>query len=103
MDDLFNCIKHFFWIIVPPALIGMAGSAVRYVRKHRHEAFSWGAFVSGLVTAAFAGILMHCLCRGLNLNAWTTSAMIAMAGYSGGQILDLGQMTLLKWLERRVK
>lgn len=103
MDDLIGCVKHCIWIILPPAIIGMAGSAVRYVRKHRHEVFSWGAFVSGMITAAFAGILMHCLCQGLHLNAWTTSAMTAMAGYSGGQALDLGHMTMLKWLERKVK
>jgi hypothetical protein len=29
--------------------------------------------------------------------------VVAMSGYSAGQMLDFGQGALLKWLERRVR
>lgn len=103
MDDVAHLLRDILAIVLPPAMMGMSGSAVRYLRKHRSEPFSWGSFFSGMITAAFAGVLMHCLCMGLGLNAWITSATVAMAGYCGGQILDLGQGVLLKWVERRAK
>jgi len=50
-----------------------------------------------------AVVVMACLCRGLGLSIWMESAVVAMSGYSAGQMLDFGQGTLLKWLERRVR
>jgi hypothetical protein len=83
--------------------MAMAGSLVRYVRLHRAEPFSWGEFIGGMLTAGFAGVVVHCFCRGVGLNAWLTSAVVAMSGYSAGQILDYGQGALLRWLERKTK
>lgn len=103
MDDLETCLRHILGIIIPPALIGMSGSVVRYFRLYRSEPFSWGCFVSGMVTASFSGVLMHCLCTGIGFNAWITSVMVAMSGYCGGRLLDLGQDVLMKWVERRWK
>ena len=103
MDDLFDSLRQCMALLMPPALIGMSGSFVRYVRLHRDEPFSWGEFLSGMVVSSFVGMVMACLCRGLNLSPWITSAVIAMAGYSAGQILDYGQELLLKWLERKAK
>jgi len=106
MEDLSRCWDHVREVMIfaiPPALIGMVGSLVRYLRKHRHEPFSWGSFLSGMVTAAFIGILTSCLGTGLGLNALVVSAMAGMAGYSGVRILDLGQEVLFRWITHRGK
>ena len=104
MDDLsrcWDCVRDIAAFAIPPALIGMAGSLVRYLRKHRHEPFSWGSFLSGMITAGFIGVLMSCLGTGLGLNPLVVSAMVGMAGYSGGRILDLGQEALFRWMNHR--
>lgn len=101
MDDILSSVRHCLEILLPPALMAMVGSVVRYVRMHRSEPFSWGEFLSGMVVSGFVGVVMACLCRGLSLSPWISSAIIAMAGYSAGQILDYGQDLLLKWLERK--
>lgn len=103
MDDIFDSFRHCLAILLPPALIGMSGSVVRYVRLHRSEPFSWGEFLSGMVVSGFVGVVIACLCRGLRLSPWTSSAIIAMAGYSAGQILDYGQGLLFRWLERKAR
>ncbi len=103
MDDFLSSVRHCLALLVPPALIAMVGSLVRFIRLHRSEPFSWGEFLSGMIVAGFVGLVMACLCRGLRLSPWTSSAIIAMAGYSAGQILDYGQGLLLKWLERKVR
>ncbi len=103
MDDYLESLKTLIGIILPAAVMAMVGSFVRYVRLHRSEPFSWGEFVGGMITAGFAGVVVQCFCRGIGLNAWLTSAVVAMAGYSAGQILDYGQELLLKWLERKAK
>jgi len=87
-------------ILLPPAVMAMSGSLVRYLRHHRQEPFSWGEFLSGMVVSGFVGVVVACLCRGLNLSPWITSAIVAMSGYSAGQVLDYGQVILLRWLER---
>ncbi|EFC92473.1 conserved hypothetical protein [Dethiosulfovibrio peptidovorans DSM 11002] len=103
MHDYVEALRKLAGIIFPAALMAMVGSFVRYVRLHRSEPFSWGEFIGGMITAGFAGVVVQCFCSGIGLNAWLTSAVVAMAGYSAGQILDFGQELLLKWLERETK
>ncbi|SMG29144.1 phage holin family protein [Dethiosulfovibrio salsuginis] len=103
MDDFFDSLHQYLAVLLPPTLMAMAGSLVRFIRLHRSEPFSWGEFLSGMIVAGFVGLVMACFCRGLRLSPWTSSAIIAMAGYSAGQILDYGQELLLKWLERKAK
>jgi fluoride ion exporter CrcB/FEX len=106
MDELhrcWDCIREVIIFVLPPALIGMFGSLVRYLRKHRHEPFSWGAFLTGMITAGFIGVLMSCLGTGIGLPPLVVSAMVGMSGYCGGQVLDLGQSLLMRWLEKRVR
>lgn len=103
LDDIMETLRHILALLLPPALMAMGGSAVKYGRLHRSESFSWREFLVGMATAGFAGVVMHCLCRGLGLNIWITSAVVAMSGYSAGQLLDYGQELLLKWLERKAR
>lgn len=103
MDDFISWIRHCLAILLPPALIGMSGSVVKYFRVHSSEPFSWGKFLSGMIVSGFVGVVMACFCRGLSLSPWFSSAIIAMAGYSAGQILDLGQDLLCKWIERKAR
>ena len=102
-DDVWESLRRLLVIVLPFALIGMSGSVVRYLRLHRAEQFSWGEFLSGMTVAGFVGVVVACFCRGLGLSPWTTSAIVAMSGYSAGQILDYGQGALLRWLERKTK
>lgn len=103
-NEGFVCLlRKLAGIVLPPALIAMSGSVVRFVRLHRRERFSWGEFASGMIVSGFVGVVASCLCRGLGLSIWMESAVVAMSGYSAGQMLDFGQGALLKWLERRVR
>lgn len=103
MDDVTHFLRHCLAIILPPALIGMSGSVVKYFHDHGLEPFSWWKFVSGMIVSGFVGVVISCLCKGLEISPWTTSALVAMSGYSAGQILDLGQKLLFKWLERNIR
>ena len=93
MDEFFEHCKVF----VPAALIAMMGSLVKYLRLHRGESFCWGEFVTGMVVAAFAGMIVRMLCLGFCLNEWISTAAVAMAGYGGGRTLDV----LLEVFSRR--
>jgi len=93
MDEFFDRCKA----LIPAALIAMTGSLVKYLRLHRGESFRWGDFVSGMVVAAFAGMIVRMLCLGFCLNEWTSTAAVAMAGYGGGRTLDV----LLEVFSRR--
>ena len=64
-DEGFVCLlRKLAGIVLPPALIAMSGSAVRFLRLHRRERFSWGEFASGMIVSGFVGVVMACLCRG---------------------------------------
>ncbi len=93
MDEFFEHCKIF----VPAALIAMMGSLVKYLCLHRGESFRWGEFVTGMVVAAFAGMIVRMLCLGFCLNEWISTAAVAMAGYGGGRTLDV----LLEVFSRR--
>ncbi len=88
MDDLARALD-FVKALLPAALIAITGSLVKYLREHRSEPFSWGEFLSGMAVAAFAGVVTQCICNGLGVGAWLSSAAVAMAGYGGGKTLDL--------------
>lgn len=88
MDDLERA-WDFVKALLPAALIAITGSLVKYLREHRSEPFSWGEFLSGMVVAAFAGIVVQCICNGLGVGVWLSAAATAMAGYGGGKTIDL--------------
>lgn len=88
MDDLARA-WDFVKALLPAALIAITGSLVKYLREHRSEPFRWGEFVTGMVVAAFAGMIVRMLCLGFCLNEWISTAAVAMAGYGGGKTIDL--------------
>lgn len=72
-----------------PAFVAMCGSLVRYVRQHRKEPFDWREFISGMICSGFIGIVSYGLCDALGFSQTTSSAVVAMAGYCGGTLLDV--------------
>lgn len=88
VDDLERA-WDFVKALLPAALIAITGSLVKYLREHRSDPFSWGEFLSGMVVAAFAGIVVQCICNGLGVGVWLSAAATAMAGYGGGRTIDL--------------
>lgn len=72
-----------------PAFIAMCGSLVRYVRQHRKEPFDWREFISGMICSGFIGVVAYGLCDALGFSQVTSSAVVAMAGYCGGTLLDV--------------
>lgn len=95
MDHLEKYIE-FGKVLLPAAVVAMVGSFVKFLREHRDEPFSWGEFLSGMAIAAFVGVVVQCLCNGLGLSSWTSTAVVAMAGYGGGTTLDLILDTMMK-------
>jgi len=87
--DEISRVWEFVKLLLPAALIAMMGSVVKYIREHREEPFSWGEFLSGMAVAAFAGIVVQCVCNGLGVGVWLSAAATAMAGYGGGKTIDL--------------
>ncbi len=88
MDELSRA-WDYVKLLLPAAMIAMMGSLIKFLREHRSEPFSWGEFLSGMAVAAFAGVVTQCICNGLGVGAWLSSAAVAMAGYGGGKTLDL--------------
>lgn len=88
MDELSRAWDYVN-LLLPAAMIAMMGSLIKFLREHRAEPFSWGEFLSGMATAAFAGVIVQCICNGLGVGAWLSSAAVAMAGYGGGKTIDL--------------
>jgi hypothetical protein len=88
VDDLAKAWE-FVKALLPAVLIAVIGNLVKYLREHRSEPFSWGEFLSGMAVAAFAGIVVQCICNGLGVGAWISAAAVAMGGYGGGRTIDL--------------
>ncbi len=93
-------IKRVCAFLLPAVLIAMIGSLVRYLRFHRHEVFSWGAFLTGQITSAFIAVVVGCFCLGAGLNQLTSLAIAGALAYTGGRFLDVVQEALFKWVVR---
>jgi len=93
-------IKRVGAFLLPAVLIAMIGSLVRYLRFHRHEVFSWGAFITGQITSAFIAVVVGCFCLGAGLNQLTSLAIAGALAYTGGRFLDVVQEALFKWFVR---
>lgn len=96
ISEKLNELLKIIWVIVPAAIVGMTGSLVKYIRFHRQESFSWGEFFSGMVVAAFAGVLVQLICLEYNVGPWLSAASVAMAGYGGGSTIDFISSTLFR-------
>lgn len=72
-----------------PAFIAMCGSLVRYVRHHCKEPFDWQEFGTGMICSGFIGIVAYGMCDAVGFSPVTASAVVAMAGYCGGSLLDV--------------
>jgi hypothetical protein len=87
MDELSRA-WDYVKLLLPAAMIAMMGSLIKFLREHRAEPFSWGDFLSGMATAAFAGVIVHHLQRSGG-GGVAFIAAVAMAGYGGGKTIDL--------------
>lgn len=92
--------------------IAMLGNLVKYLRHHRNENFDWKEFAVGMLGAAMAGIIVHIFCDWFGLPPVVQSAVVAMAGYCGAQLLDVvakavftvledGLRALIDWFSRK--
>lgn len=62
------------------------GGVIHQLNSPR-DTFSWGWFLSGLLTAAFAGIVMSCALDGFIVHEKIKIAIVGMSGYSANDLL----------------
>lgn len=75
-------------------LIAMCGGAV-HAANDKPERWCWRRFVAGIITAAFAGIVMNFIVGGLGISEKTRVALVGMAGYAAHDLLEVLKQQLL--------
>ncbi len=81
-------------------LLAMLAQGVKYLREHSGEVFDKRKFVVGMISAAFVGLLAHCVLRSMSVGPYLSASGVAMAGYCGGSLLDVLQEGILEWVRR---
>lgn len=74
-------------------LLGFAifGGLVKWIGRVRAGELrpgQLGHLIGEMATSAFAGMLCFLLCRAANLDLWSTSALVGIAGHMGGKAVD---------------
>lgn len=80
--------------LMPVIFISALGGAVACLNKEKQR-FSWVFLGIGILTAAFAGILVHCLLLDAPLPDGVKSAAIGISGYASNDVLMLLKRKLL--------
>ena len=75
-------------------LIAMGGGAVRAI-NNKPACRGWRWFVAGIITAAFAGLVMNFILEGLGVSEKTRVAIVGMAGYAAHDLLEVLKQRLL--------
>lgn len=81
--------------LMPVIFISALGGAVACLNTEKQR-FSWVFLGIGILTAAFAGILVHCLLVDAPLPEGVKSAAIGISGYASNDVLVLLKKKLLK-------
>lgn len=79
---------------IKAVLIAMCGGAVHAV-NNKPARRCWRQFVVGIITAAFAGIVMNFILEGLGVSEKTRVALVGMAGYAAHDLLGVLKQRLL--------
>lgn len=80
--------------LITTILIAMSGGAV-YAVNNKPPRWSWRQFIVGIITAAFAGIVMNFILEGLGVSEKTRVAIVGMAGYAAHDLLEVLKRRLL--------
>lgn len=75
-------------------LIAMFGGAVNAI-NNKPARGGWRWFVAGIITAAFAGIVMNFILEGLGASEQIRVALVGMAGYAAHDLLEVLKQRLL--------
>ena len=79
---------------ITAVLIAMSGGAVNAL-NNKPPRWGWRWFVAGIITAAFAGIVMNFILEGLGASEKIRVALVGMAGYAAHDLLEVLKQRLL--------
>lgn len=69
-----------------PVLLAIVGGWVRTLTKQQ---CSWGQRLAAMATAAFTGVVVHLFMQSVEFHPGLESAVIALSGYAGGDLLRI--------------
>lgn len=69
-----------------PVLLAIFGG---WVRTLKQEKCSWGARFASMATACFTGVVVHLFMQSVEFHPAFESAVIALSGYAGGDLLKV--------------
>lgn len=93
----FTALKEALEPFYLPIILALFGGLARFCRGREH---SWRQLVSGLVVSGFAGTVVSLFIADTALSFTVKAAIIAMAGYMGGWVLDAIARRLAKAVEQ---
>jgi len=88
--DLYSQVSD----LITTILIAISGGAVHAV-NNKPGRWSWRRFVTGIITAAFAGLVMNFILEGLGVSEKTRVAIVGMAGYAAHDLLEVLKQRLI--------
>ena len=84
--ELANTISAFLSDSIVAIGIALFGGAVNAM-NNKPAKWSWGWFVTGLFTAAFAGVIVSCALDSFDIAEKMKVAIVGMAGYAANDLL----------------
>lgn len=69
-----------------PVLLAIVGG---WVRTLKQEQCSWASRFAAMATAAFTGVVVHLFMQSVDFHPGLESAVIALSGYAGGDLLRI--------------
>jgi hypothetical protein len=85
--------------IAPGVALAILGAAVRLLRGV--EPFSFRAYVAGMATAAFAGLLVSYYLEWANVTAQLRIVIVGMSGYIARDVLDAAARYCRTWMKNK--
>ena len=81
-------------------VIAVTGGSVHWMRHSKKE-FSWLAFGTAILTAAFVGMQAHFFMRYLELPESLQFSVVGVIGYGSGTLLDAAVPLMIRWAYKK--
>lgn len=70
-----------------PALLAAIGGVVRVIQ--RKDKCNWRGLVVGMITSAFAGVVVHLLVADMAIGASFKAGIVGVSGFASGDLLRI--------------
>ena len=91
-------LKEALFETFPAMLIAAFGGLVNYMGTPKRT-WSFSSFFTGILTAAFVGMLLSLVLDSVEISQAMKAAIIAMGGHCSNDILVILQKKLMHWID----